>query len=252
VTSATPFYLPSGHPYVLCTTSPSDERGKHCREQTEHYHEWTYISAIGDGPARVPEELEDNLTHLEKHEAIIVGTVSAAGDLVAVLERGGRVTIFPLRSNEQRLLRGANNMTHVKKLSQQWEARGVDPTSLRFHATAQGVRYLKAIDIEGNLLGVCLDAGAVQPAQMDKPRMSMSQRIFRRSSSSSTNFSGTRMDSEATLAYRSSQYQSAHQPTRAENADRASWIRRATVLLQGLRLRSSMRAQPAPGIRRIY
>ena len=149
VTSATIFHSPMKHPYVLCTTAPSSERGKHGGE-------WTYISAIGDGPATVPECLEDNLSHLAKHGAIMAGAVSELGNVVGLLKKSGRLLIVPLnRASGGYGVRGDGTIKVKDKLYAQTLSQ-VDPTCLRFHVE-DGVQHLVAVDIEGKVVVQRLD-----------------------------------------------------------------------------------------------
>lgn len=155
VMSATLFHSPSQNPYVLCTTAPSSER-------SQHGGEWTYISAVGDGPATVPECLEDNLEALARHDAILVGAVSEDGNLISVLEKSGRLTLVPLKVSNDRLGGIATIKVLKNKLCQQSPLRGVDQTCLRFH-DVDGMLYLMAVDVEGYLITQRLDPRFSQP-----------------------------------------------------------------------------------------
>jgi hypothetical protein len=88
VTSAHLFYSPSYHPYILSTTSPSNERYRNDGE-------WTYISPVSDDPSVDPKELSQDLWLLDDG-AVLTGAATASGDVVALLKETGELLLFPL------------------------------------------------------------------------------------------------------------------------------------------------------------
>src|SRR2546423_3257621 len=88
--SAAVFHSLSNRPYVLCTTSPSDERWKHGGE-------WSFISAVADSPASVPPNLQFDFCRLGKLEkGIVAGAASSDGKVVALLNQKGQIKLFNL------------------------------------------------------------------------------------------------------------------------------------------------------------
>ena len=142
--SAAIFTSPNDQPYVLCLTSPSSERAINGGRG-----EWSSIFSLPSGPSLVPVQLEHNIEHLR--EAVLAGTATARGDLVAVREAGGRLKILSLSSpaNSSGGLCCSKEPTTLDfRLCSQSRA---SPTSIRFQASGDGL-FLFAIDIEGKIV----------------------------------------------------------------------------------------------------
>lgn len=144
VTSAHLFYSPSSRPYILSTTSPSNER-------IHNGGEWTYISPVSDTPSRVPEELNQNLRRLRKAKAILTGAATPNGNVVALLEKTGKVLLFPLGPGKGGgLVNFQEPIKLDKELSEQQKA---STTSLRFCAKGTNRQlHLYAIDTKGRVV----------------------------------------------------------------------------------------------------
>ena len=140
-TSATLFQTVSGNPYVLCTTSPSRERSK-------NNGEWSFVSAVGAGPARVPPQLEHNLWRLRKAKAIIAGAASPDGSVIALLEETGRILLMPLVAQEGGGLSSLDPITLDVPLKSQ---KSASPTALRFCEVERRLCLL-AVDPEGTVV----------------------------------------------------------------------------------------------------
>jgi hypothetical protein len=160
VTSAHLFYSPSSHPYILSTTSPSNERYRNDGE-------WTYISPVSDTPSVDPKELSQDLWLLDDG-AVLAGAAAANGDVVALLKETGELLLFPLTPRKGGGLALANFQGPMKpkkksgrlalpnlqepieldrKLSKQQKA---SMTSLRFCSKGTNRQlHLYAIDTKG-------------------------------------------------------------------------------------------------------
>ncbi|MCJ1398285.1 hypothetical protein MMC11_001482 [Xylographa trunciseda] len=141
VTSATLFETALSNPYVLCTTSPS-------RERARNNGEWSYVSAVGDGPVRVPPQLDHDLWRLEKAKAIIAGAVSPDGTVIALLEETGKILLMPLVAEDGGGLSSLDPITVDTRLHAQSSA---SPTALRF-CQLDGHLCLVAVDPQGTVL----------------------------------------------------------------------------------------------------
>jgi hypothetical protein len=155
VTSVHLFYSPSSRPYILSTTSPSNER-------VRNGGEWTYISPVSDTPSRVPEELSQDLLRLRNARAILTGAATPNGDVVALLEERGEVLLFPLGpGNSGGLVNFQEPIKLEKELSKQQKA---STTSLRFCAKGPNRQlHLYAIDTKGRVVWKSFDQGQLVP-----------------------------------------------------------------------------------------
>ena len=155
VTSARLFYSPSSRPYILSTTSPSNERFRNGGE-------WTYISPVSDTPSRVPKELDQNLWRLHDARAILTGAATPNGDVVALLEERGKVLLFPLGPGKGGgLVNFQEPIKLDKELSKQQKA---STTSLRFCAKGENRQlHLYAIDTKGRVIWKSFDQGQLVP-----------------------------------------------------------------------------------------
>jgi hypothetical protein len=153
LTSATLFKSPSEKPYVLCTTSPSSERGR--------TGEWSFISPTPLGPVSVPIQTQHTIQPL--HSSVLVGAATSVGDLIAVLEASGTVRLFAVESGRDGGLRCRTFQHPVlkfdTKLSRQESA---PPTSLRFQETMRAL-HLFAVDLHGKLIVKTVMKGAYPP-----------------------------------------------------------------------------------------
>lgn len=153
MTSVTLFKSPSRKPYVLCTTSPSSERGR--------TGEWSFISPVAPGPASVPISIQHSIQWLR--ESVLVGAATSVGDLIAVLEASGSVRLLGLdRGIDGGLCCHAPQHPVLEldgRLSRQERA---PPTSLRFQETLRGL-HIFAIDLRGKLIVKTLMKGAYPP-----------------------------------------------------------------------------------------
>ena len=140
-TSATLFHTVSGNPYVLCTTSPSRERSK-------NNGEWSFVSPVGAGPAKVPPQLHHNLWRLRKAGAIIAGAVSPDGSIIALLEETGNILLMSLVAQEGGGLSALEPITLDATLKRQTSA---SPTALRFCEVERRLCLL-AVDPEGTVI----------------------------------------------------------------------------------------------------
>lgn len=155
VTSAHLFYSPSSRPYILSTTSPSNER-------FPNGGEWTYISPVSDIPSRVPKELNLDLLRLYNAKAILTGAATPNGDVVALLEERGKVLLFPLAPGKDGgLMNLQDPITLSMELCKQQKASA---TSLRFceKGTNRQV-HLYAIDTKGRVVHKSFDRGQLVP-----------------------------------------------------------------------------------------
>lgn len=155
VTSARLFYSPSSRPYILSTTSPSNERFRNGGE-------WTYISPVSDTPSRVPEELNQDLWRLRDARAILTGAATPNGDVVALLEETGKVLLFPLGPGKDGGLVSFQEPIKLdKELSKQQKA---STTSLRFCAKGPNRQlHLYAIDTKGRVVWKSFNQGQLVP-----------------------------------------------------------------------------------------
>jgi hypothetical protein len=152
VTSVCLFYSPSFRPYVLSTTSPSNERFRNGGE-------WTYISPVSDTPSGVPEELDQNLWRLrDDAKAILTGAATPNGDVVALLEQTGKVLLFPLGpGRDGGLVNSQEPIKLNKELSKQQKA---STTSLRFCTKGTNRQlHLYAIDTKGRVVWKSFEQG---------------------------------------------------------------------------------------------
>ena len=140
-TSATLFQRASLNPYVLCTTSPSNERSK-------NNGEWSYISPVGAGPAKVPPQLDHNLWRLRKAKAIIAGAASPDGTIIALLEETGRILLMPLVAQDGGGLSSLDPISLDKKLKSQ---KSASPTAMRFCEVDRSL-CLVAVDPKGTVV----------------------------------------------------------------------------------------------------
>lgn len=158
VTSARLFYSPSSRPYILSTTSPSTER-------VRNGGEWTYISPVSDTPSRVPQELDQDLYQLGNAGAILTGAATAHGDVIALLEETGTVSLFPLVASRNGGLAPAYSQRPIKldkKLSRQEKA---STTSLRFCTKGKSRQlHLYAIDTKGKVVWKSFDQWQISSA----------------------------------------------------------------------------------------
>ncbi|MCJ1389386.1 hypothetical protein MMC18_002243 [Xylographa bjoerkii] len=142
-TSATLFQTVSLKPYVLCTTSPSRERSK-------NNGEWSFVSPVGAGPAKVPSQLDHNLWRLRRARAIIAGAASPDGSVIALLEETGKILLMPLEAPEGGGLSSLDPITLDVSLKSQ---RTASPTALRF-CKVGGQLCLIAVDPAGTVIRV--------------------------------------------------------------------------------------------------
>ena len=149
VTSAALFQSPSNRPYVLCTTSPSNERERNGGE-------WSYISPVADFPAIVPPELDQNLIALRKAPAIVMGAASPHGDIVALLEQTGKLWLFPTMEIKHGGYPSWEESTILEK--RLCEQRRPSNTCLRFHFRQDENRLcLYAVDVKGKVIKKSFD-----------------------------------------------------------------------------------------------
>jgi hypothetical protein len=149
--SAAIFHSPSNRPYVLCTTSPSDERWKHGGE-------WSFISAVADSPASVPPNLQFDFCQLGKHEkGIVAGAGSSDGKVVALLNQKGQIKLFSLNAKTDGGLYSALEEPVVleKRLAAQTV---VSRGCLRFQSQ-DGRLFLFAVDLQGKVIRKEIGAG---------------------------------------------------------------------------------------------
>ena len=149
MTSAAMFSTPSQKPYILCTTSPSTERSRNDGE-------WSFISAVADSTALVPKKLTHSLYALQRDQEMTAGAASPRGDAIALLDKDGFLTLFPLAAEQDRGLHSEGKPIVLKeRLSTQI---GSSATCLRFHVLpATDELWLYALDCEGKLVIKCLD-----------------------------------------------------------------------------------------------
>ena len=140
-TSATLFQTVSLHQYVLCTTSPS-------RERSTNNGEWSFVSPVGSGPAKVPAQLDHNLWRLCKAKAIVAGAASPDGSIIALLEETGRILLMPLVAQDGGGLSSLDPVTLDAKLKTQ---RSASPTTLRFCEVDRRL-CLVAVDPDGTVI----------------------------------------------------------------------------------------------------
>ncbi|KAI9751514.1 MAG: hypothetical protein M1815_001085 [Lichina confinis] len=140
MTSAAMFSTPSQKPYILCTTSPSTERSRNDGE-------WSFISAVADSPALVPKKLTHSLYALQRDQEMTAGAASPRGDAIALLDKDGFLTLFPLAAEQDRGLHSEGKPIVLKeRLSTQI---GSSATCLRFHVLpATDELWLYALDCE--------------------------------------------------------------------------------------------------------
>ncbi|MCJ1379436.1 hypothetical protein MMC17_002537 [Xylographa soralifera] len=140
-TSATLFQTVSSNPYVLCTTSPSRERSK-------NNGEWSFVSPVGAGPAKVPPQLDHNLWRLRKAKAIIAGAASPDGSIIALLEETGNILLMSLVAQDGGGLSSLDPITLDVSLKSQ---KSASPTALRFCEVDRRL-CLIAVDPEGTVI----------------------------------------------------------------------------------------------------
>ena len=137
------FKSSSGNPYVLCTTSPSNERALHGGE-------WPFISPAVSLPTTASEQLEHTFKVLGKSKPILAGAASRNGHLVALLQRNGTIILFSLIPGECGGLRPNEEPVFLtKKLCESDISSGsLSPTCLRFR---DGIDILDlfAVHVEG-------------------------------------------------------------------------------------------------------
>ncbi|MCJ1380356.1 hypothetical protein MMC17_003459 [Xylographa soralifera] len=139
-TSATTFTAAASfNPYVLCTTSPSNEN---------HTREMSFISPVASTPMEVPPTLNHPLWKLGNAKAMIAGAASSTGRTIALLEETGKVVIMPLSPQDCRGLEERNATVLNKQLAKQ---RDTSPTSIRFCESNQQL-YLVAVDTGGSVI----------------------------------------------------------------------------------------------------
>lgn len=104
MTSASLFDSPSGKRYVLSTSSPSSERSR-------NEGEWSFISPVDHSlvPRHPPPHLIHRLKQLKRRLPIGTGAVPRPGNLVALLEKTGKIILIPLTSNDRGGLCSANS-----------------------------------------------------------------------------------------------------------------------------------------------
>jgi hypothetical protein len=142
--SATIFHSPSSRPYVLCTTSPSDERWKHGGE-------WSFISAVADSPACVSPILQFDFCALGKREkGIVTGATSPDGKVVALLNQKGKIKLFTLKGKAGGGLYSALEEPLILK-EKLAERKSASSGCLRFQSQ-DGSLFLFAIDPEGRVI----------------------------------------------------------------------------------------------------
>jgi hypothetical protein len=142
--SATIFHSPSSRPYVLCTTSPSDERWKHGGE-------WSFISAVADSPACVSPILQFDFYALGKREkGIVTGAASPDGKVVALLNQKGKIKLFTLKGKTGGGLYSALEEPLILK-EKLAERKSASSGCLRFQSQ-NGSVFLFAIDPEGKVI----------------------------------------------------------------------------------------------------
>ncbi|KAI9805098.1 MAG: hypothetical protein M1825_000932 [Sarcosagium campestre] len=145
VTSAIAFLSVSSRPYVLYTTSPSNERNRHGGE-------WTSISPLPATLTVVPSQLENQLTALVWTKSIIMGAASCPGKIVALLEDTGKLMLLSLAPGKHGGLWSAmDRPVQVEhRLSEQEKSSA---TSIRFHYNECDRRLeLFAVDNEGIII----------------------------------------------------------------------------------------------------
>ncbi|MCJ1283639.1 hypothetical protein MMC26_002970 [Xylographa opegraphella] len=140
-TSAMLFQTVAANPYVLCTTSPSRERSK-------NNGEWSFVSAVGAGPALVPPQLDHHLWRLRKAKAILAGAASPDGSVIALLEESGNVLLMPLVAQDGGGLASLDPITLDSKLKSQ---KSASPTALRFCIRERRLCLL-AVDPDGTVI----------------------------------------------------------------------------------------------------
>ena len=140
-TSATLFQTVSTNPYVLCTTSPSQER-------SNNNGEWSFVSPVGAGPARVPQQLDHHLWRLRQARAIIAGAASPDGSVIALLEETGKILLMPLVAQDGGGLAALDPIVLDARLKSQNSA---SPTALRFCEVERRV-CLVAVDPDGTVI----------------------------------------------------------------------------------------------------
>ena len=141
VTSATLFQTAAMNPYVLCTTSPS-------RERSQNNGEWSFVSPVGAGPAKVPPQLDHNLWRLRKAKAIIAGAASLDGTVTALLEETGRILLMPLVAQDGGGLSSLDPITLDVTLKSQ---KSATPTAIRFCEVDHRL-CLMAVDPKGTVI----------------------------------------------------------------------------------------------------
>jgi hypothetical protein len=149
--SATIFHSPSNRPYVLCTTSPSDERWK-------HRGEWSFISAVADSPASMPSALQFDFCRLGEHEkGIVAGAASSDGKVVALLNQKGQIKLFTLNAKTGGGLHSAleEPVALKTRLAAQTTASS---GCLRFQSQG-GKLFLFAVDLHGKVIKADIDTG---------------------------------------------------------------------------------------------
>lgn len=141
ITSAVLFNSPSTKPYVLCTTSPSNERAV-------NQGEWSFISPIGSSPAVVPQKLEHSFSSLGKAKGILAGAASTSGKVIALLDEQGFLRIFRLAGIPTGGLCSLGNPVILDhRLSKQ---QRLSTAAIRFQECDASLRLeLFAIDIQG-------------------------------------------------------------------------------------------------------
>lgn len=147
VTSATMFDAPSGKPYILVTTWPSSERAKNGGE-------FSFVSPVGAVPSTVPVEIEHPIIDPEDLSPIVAGAVSPFGDLVALLDKVGRIHVLPLANCEAGGLYTTSALMDISGERQRahLDARKiVSNHTLRFIWTSECLK-LYALDPRGHLI----------------------------------------------------------------------------------------------------
>jgi hypothetical protein len=149
--SAAIFHSPSNRPYVLCTTSPSDERWRHGGE-------WSFISAVADSPASVPPNLQFDFCQLGKLEkGIVAGAGSSDGKVVALRNQKGQIKLFSLNAKTDGGLYSALEEPVVLKERLAAETV-VSSGCLRFQSQ-DGRLFLFAVDLQGKVIRTEIGAG---------------------------------------------------------------------------------------------